>query len=278
MKITVLAENQSTGNLGHEHGLSLFIEYNNQQYLLDTGASDLYQQNAAMLGLDLSKVDAAILSHGHFDHSGGFGSFVEMNSTAPIYMRENAAGKIYAKEFFITQYIGIPKEVIMKAGSRFVYVSEDTEIAPGVFLIGHHTPDLAKRGKLMHMYYKNDSRLMADDFSHEQTLVFDTENGLVLFNSCSHGGVDLIIQEVQKIFPDKKIRAMIGGFHLMGLLGANSMRDSREEVAALGKRLMALQVEDIYTCHCTGLPAYKILKNVMKDQLHEIHGGNVLSF
>lgn len=278
MKITVIVENQSKEDLLHEHGLSLFIEYEGKKYLLDTGSSDMYLQNAEKLGLDIAQVDAAILSHGHYDHSGGFGSFVKVNDSAPIYVRDTVTREIYAKELFIKKYIGIPKDVIEKAESRFVYVSEDKEIEPGVFLIGHHTEGLEKRGKLMHMYYKDEAQLRVDDFAHEQTLVFDTEGGLVLFNSCSHGGVDNIIEEVQNAFPNKKVRAMIGGFHLMGIFGTCTMRDSKEEVEALGVKLKQMEVNDIYTCHCTGTPAYHILKEVMGEKLREIHGGDVFTF
>ena len=81
-------------------------------------------------------------------------------------------------------------------------------------LLAHRTPGLASTGKKAGMYVKKNGRWKLDDFSHEQSLVFDTKEGLVIFNSCSHGGADVIIREAEAAFPGKQIYGLIGGFHL----------------------------------------------------------------
>ena len=108
MKIICLSENtEGASGCEAEHGLSLYIETEKHRLLLDTGASDLFAKNAEKLGIDLTAVDTVILSHGHYDHSGGIMTFAEINPNAPIYMRSNAGGEYYHGE----RYIGIDKRI-----------------------------------------------------------------------------------------------------------------------------------------------------------------------
>ena len=90
MKISVLIENTAPENLKAEWGLSLLIEHGGKKYLLDAGASPAFIENAQALGLSLSDVDAAVLSHAHFDHSDGLDAFCDLNDCAPIYIRSSA--------------------------------------------------------------------------------------------------------------------------------------------------------------------------------------------
>lgn len=276
MKLTALIENKATGNLSGEHGLAVHIEYNGKQYLLDTGASNQFQNNAIKLGIDLKSIDNAALSHCHYDHSGGYGEFFSKNSKAKVYLQSAARELYYAKLGFIKKYIGIPRGILDTYSDRFVFVDGDYEIDEGVWLISHKTIGLAAQGKKAHMYRKTEKGFAPDDFQHEQSLVFDLKNGLVILNSCCHGGVDKIIEEVMETFHGKEVLAIIGGFHLMGIIGAKSMSGKPENVRALGKRLFDLNVKHIYTCHCTGDPAYKILKENLGERLQYFSTGTIV--
>ena len=276
MKIIALIENKSECDLKCEHGLAIYIEYNGKNYLLDTGASDSFTENAAKLGVDLSMVDAAILSHNHYDHSGGYNGFFAINKKANVYIREEAKELCYAKIGPIKRYIGIPKGTLERYTNRFIYVHNDYKIDEGVWLISHKTDNLEVRGKKAHMYRMTKNGLKADNFKHEHSLVFEMPNGLVILNSCSHGGIDNIVHEVKETFQGQKILAVIGGFHLMGLTGTGSMSVKAEEVEALGNRLAESCVEHIYTCHCTGDPAYKILKNTLGERVEYFSTGTIL--
>ena len=99
MKITVLTENTSSCGLPCEHGLSLYIESNGKRILFDTGQTALFAENAERLGIDLSAVDICVISHGHYDHGGGLGRFLEINDRAPVYLSRHAFGSYFnAKE------------------------------------------------------------------------------------------------------------------------------------------------------------------------------------
>ncbi len=276
MKITALIENKATGNLIGEHGLAVHIAYNGKQYLLDTGASNKFLNNANQLGIDLKNIDTAVLSHCHYDHSSGYDGFFSKNSKAKVYLQSAARELCYAKLGLIKIYIGIPKGILNTYSDRFVFVDGDYQIDEGVWLIPHKTMGLAAKGKKAHMYRKTEQGFVADDFQHEQSLVFEVEKGLVILNSCCHGGVDNIIEEVMETFHGKEVVAVIGGFHLMGSTGIKSMSEKPEDVRVLGKRLYDLNVRHIYTGHCTGDPSYKILKEELGERLQYFSTGTIV--
>ena len=120
------------------------------------------------------------------------------------------------------------------------------------------------------MYVRSKSGWKPDDFSHEQSLVFETTEGLVIFNSCSHGGADNIINEIKETYPGQKIRALIGGFHICNR--------PETEVRALGRRIKETGIEEIYTGHCTGKKAFEILKEELGTAVHQLHVGLEMEF
>lgn len=276
LKITALIENKASHGLKKEHGLSVFCEYGDKKFLLDTGASDAYSENARALGVDLSAVDVGVLSHAHYDHSGGYKSFFTLNEHAKLFLRAEARERCYLKIGPFRQYVGIPKGILERHVSRFAYVSENTKITDGVWLIGHSTPNLSERGRKAHLYRKTANGLVPDDFAHEQSLLFETPEGLVVLNSCCHGGADNIVSEVKAAFPGIEIAAIIGGFHLMGTRGAKTLGERPDEVEELGRRLLELGVNHTYTCHCTGDPAYKLLSRVMGEKVSYLRTGTVI--
>ena len=188
MKATVVVDNIKSADIPGEWGLCIYIEYAGRKILLDTGASDLFVSNAAKLGLPLEDVDMAVLSHAHYDHANGMKAFFEKNSEAPFYLRESAAPDCYFKKWFIRKYIGIPRDIQSEFPERIIPVRGDIEPYRGIWLIPHKTPGLEAVGRREKMYRKRPDGWYPDDFAHEQSLVLDTAEGLVIFNSCSHGG------------------------------------------------------------------------------------------
>ena len=153
---------------------------------------------------------------------------------------------------------------------RLAELVRGLEDAPGVSLLPHTTPGLAAKGKAGKMYRLRDGKYTPDDFSHEQSLVFQTDRGLIIFNSCCHAGADVIVRETQEAFPGQTIRALVGGFHLF--------ETPDEEVYALGQRLAESGVEEIVTGHCTGERGFQILKEVLGARATQLRTGLVLNF
>ena len=279
MKVQVLIDNiegfsEKSRKLFGEWGLSVYTEFEGKRYLLDTGVSHLFAKNAAVVGVDLSKVDVGVLSHAHYDHSDGMAKFFHVNKTAPFYLRKGAgencyhAGKLFGRIPY-HYYIGIHKGFLKRFEDRIRFAEGDMQIAPNVYLVPHKTPGLERIGEAAHLSVKENGKYRYDSFDHEQSLVFDTPQGLFVMNSCSHGGADNIVKEIQATFPGKKIYALLGGFHLF--------RYKDEVIRAFAERLRELDVQKIYTGHCTGARAYEILRDVLGERVQQMFTGLVIT-
>lgn len=278
MKVTALIENTAPENLQCEHGLSIYIVYNGKNYLLDTGSSGIFVKNAEALGIDLERVDAAFLSHSHYDHSGGFAAFFQKNKKASVYVQETAKESCYKKVNGAPKYIGVPEELFELYDERFVYVTKICKVAEGIWIIPHSTEGLEAYGEHACMYRRQGEAYVVDDFSHEQSVVMESEKGLIVFNSCSHGGIVNIVDEVHAAFPGKQVYAVIGGFHLKGVEGMDSLSVSEGDVISLGKALFQRGVSYVYTGHCTGQIAFSILKREFGDKVKYFGTGTTIIF
>lgn len=266
MIIKVLIDNLANNDLVGEWGLSFWIEYNGHQILLDTGSGENFAGNASKLGVNLEEIEYGVLSHAHYDHADGMPVFFEKNKKASFYLRKGSGENCYGKKNrFFYKYIGIKKGTLDAYKDRIEYVEGDYQLTDGVYLIPHKTVKLEKIAKKAELFIKDNGRMFPDDFAHEQTLVFDTPKGLVVLNSCSHGGPDNIIAEVAATFPDKEICAYLGGFHLY--------KSSEEDVKALAERVKETGIKKIITGHCTGEEAFRILKEELGDVVEQMYSG-----
>lgn len=261
----VLIDNKSKNELACEWGLAVYLEYEGHRLLLDTGTTGIFVKNAEAMGVCLEEVEYGILSHAHYDHSNGMEAFFEQNSKAKFYLRKEAGENCYGKWWIFYKYDGIAKGLLEKYRDRIVYVDGRLELFPGVFLLPHTTPGLERIGKRAGLYIRKGRKWTPDSFEHEQSLVLDTKEGLVIFNSCSHGGADNIIREVSEAFPEKSICALIGGLHLY--------RSTEEEVRALAGRIRETGIQRVITGHCTGDRAFGILKEELGEVLQGLYTG-----
>ena len=270
MKVTVLVDNIENNNCIAEWGLSFLIEYNNQKILLDTGSSDNFADNAKRLKINLNDVDYGVLSHAHYDHANGIDKFFEINEKAPFYIQKSTKENCYVKVLFYKRYIGIKKDLLETCKERIVYVDGNKELSKGVSIICHNTSNLKKIGVREHMYLKENNGWKPDDFSHEQSLVFECKEGLVVFNSCSHGGFLNIVSEIQKAYPGKKILAYFGGLHLFN--------KTKIEVIKVAQGIAETNINQIYTGHCTGDKAYNTLHEIIGDKVSQFNCGATYEF
>lgn len=265
MLVKVLIDNLSENDLAAEWGLSFYIEYGDRKLLLDTGAGANFAENAKKLGIDLGEVDFAVLSHAHYDHADGMPAFFAVNDRAKFYVRKGASENCYGKKRFFYKYNGIAKGTLAAYADRIVYAEGDHKLAEGIYLIPHKTTGLEKIAKKADLYVRENGRWYPDDFAHEQSLVFRTPKGLVIFNSCSHGGADNIIREVADTFPGEKVYALIGGFHLY--------KAAEEDIRAFAERLRELDIQKLVTGHCTGEAPFRILKEVLGSRIGQMYAG-----
>lgn len=269
-KITVIVDNISADGLRGEWGLSLYVEYGDKKILADAGASELFASNLESMNIDIADIDYATLSHAHYDHANGMPRFFKENSRAKLYVRDGIAENCYAKKFIFKKYIGIPKKILTEYANRIQKVSGDYKLCEGVYLIPHKTAGLEAIGRRELMYQKTKVGWKPDDFSHEQSLVLDTEKGLVIINCCSHGGVVNIIKEISKTFPDKHVYGIIGGFHLFN--------KSDEEVKAVARAIQETGIDFVCTGHCTKEHAYELMKEELGSKIELLKVGLKMEF
>ncbi|MBQ3330680.1 MAG: MBL fold metallo-hydrolase [Ruminococcus sp.] len=256
MKVSVLAENTSCSpSFGCEHGLSLHIEINGHRILFDMGQTTLFADHAEKLGVDLSRVDHAVLSHGHYDHGGGLRRFLQLNDHAPVYLSRFAFEPHYNGE---GKYIGLDTD-LMKS-DRFVFIGEEYEITEGIALYSCNDRKKVQRIDCAGLSAERDGRRIPEDFRHEQYLLISENKKRILVSGCSHKG---IVNIMNWFHPD----VLIGGFHLMKMPMGNPLADLARELDAFDTAY--------YTCHCTGAGQYAYMKPYMKN-LHYLSAGQTI--
>lgn len=269
-KLTVIVDNIPQGEKKGEWGLSILAEYANKKILVDVGGSNLFAENLEKLGFDISEIDYATLSHAHYDHANGMARFFQKNERAQFFLREGTRENCYFKKFIFHKYIGLPKNILQDYKERIAFADGKYELFPGAYLIPHSTPNLEKIGKREMMYQRTEQGFVPDNFSHEQSLVLETDKGLLIINCCSHGGVVNIINEVQREFPGQKVYGYIGGMHLFN--------KSNKEVRMVATKIRETGIDYVCTGHCTKERAYGILKQELGDKLEQLHVGLCMEF
>lgn len=248
-----------------EHGLSFYMETEKHKMLLDFGASEATLANAKALNIDLTQVDLAVLSHGHYDHSGGILPFTQINSNAEIYMQKNALGDYY--NISITEkYIGIDKTIAnlpqVKLLEGNLKIDSEIELFTNItgrrfFARGNH---ILKR--------KEGENYVEDDFSHEQCAVIHQGEEHILFSGCAHNGILNVLDEYKRLY-NSYPTTVISGFHM---IQKEYTQEDTEVIQNIARELSTLPTK-FYTGHCTGKTAFDIMKEIMGEQLVELHCG-----
>jgi 7,8-dihydropterin-6-yl-methyl-4-(beta-D-ribofuranosyl)aminobenzene 5'-phosphate synthase len=257
-QITVLYDAfGKTSAMKKDWGFAALIEYGDKRILFDTGNNaEIFAHNIAATGVDLRKLDFAIISHRHGDHTSGLNHLLKVNPTVKIYApQENFGvfgatlpGTFYRRnESLSTEmryYDGKPPETL-RFGSpwpegNFTWVTKTTEVAPGFTLI------------LLNGTWGVDLEVK------ELSLAVDTPDGIVLIVGCSHPTIEKVV-EAAKSATNKPIHLVLGGTHL---LPANDDR-----IRSIASSLRdTLNVRFIAPVHCTGEPAFAILKESFADR------------
>lgn len=252
MKLTVLAENTACReDMIAQHGLSLYLETADQRILFDMGQDTAFIRNAQTLGIDLSKVDLAVISHGHYDHGGGLAEFLKINPTAPVYIHPQAFGAYYNGT---EKYIGL--DVALKDHPRLVFTGAVTELSDGLRLMDCN--DLGWAFDSWGLNRKTGDQFTPDPFLHEQYLQITEGKKRYLISGCSHKGIENI---VSCFHPD----VLVGGFHL-------SKQEDEQVLLRIGKTLLSGQTV-YYTGHCTGSRQGLFLKQQMGERLRILSTG-----
>ncbi len=278
VKIFVLAEDFAgyASRFWAQHGISFFIEVKRgnrkSNILFDTGTHHMpVLFNAHLLRLDLGEVDYIALSHSHYDHTGGLpGVMKEINKKIQIFAHPEIFKESYAMGEE-PRYIGPPedmREEVEKYGGIWVLDREPREINPGVWTLG----ELPQKDRVEYevlketkVFMKRDGELVPDYLEDEIGLVINFKDGIVVIGGCSHPGIVGMTKRAMEITKRKDILAVVGGFHL---LNASEYRINRTV-----EDLLDMGVREVYTGHCTGLPAECKFAEKFGKHFHKMHAG-----
>ena len=262
MKITALTENTTfLENINTEHGLSLFIETDKHKILFDTGQTSLFAENAEKLGIDLATADLCFISHGHYDHTGGLRKFLEINSTAPIYINKFA----FEPHFNGTErYIGM--DTSLKDNSRLKFVGDYLKIDEELEIFSFNSESRPYPTDTYGLNMIENGNILPDDFRHEHYLLIKENGKNILISGCSHKGILNIVEWTK---PD----ILIGGFHFKDL---DPNGDGKTVLEKSAEILNSFNTK-YYTCHCTGTEQFEFLKKIMSDKVEYLSCGQAFN-
>jgi 7,8-dihydropterin-6-yl-methyl-4-(beta-D-ribofuranosyl)aminobenzene 5'-phosphate synthase len=257
LRISMLNENTAgmgTGILA-EWGLSILIEMDSTTVLLDTGASISSVHNAESMGVDLSKIDRIVLSHGHYDHTGGLREMLRrMNKEIEIIAHPDIwQAKYHRRKDDPERYIGIPfqRNELESLGARFTLSTKSVHITGNIITTGE-VPMITEYESIdPGLFVKQDSEFQPDKVMDDQAIIIKTQQGLVIILGCAHRGMINTIYHAQKITGINEIQTVIGGSHLISA--------SEENLWQTITALKELGVQKLGLCHCTDLPVISIL-------------------
>ncbi|WP_448378170.1 MBL fold metallo-hydrolase [Fervidobacterium sp.] len=238
--LTILCDDTLQPPLHSEHGFSLLVEKTGEPTaLFDTGTTDVFIKNASILGKDLTKVEHIVISHGHYDHAGGLKYLTTLGKKIKVYLRKDAFLPKHSDE----RFTGIDWEVIKDAFEFVIVKDKIIKITNSIYAFGpawirnkFEEPDPNFQ------IIKHNERVR-DFFEEELNLVIDEDDGIILITGCAHRGIINIVLDALELF-DKKIKLLIGGFHLY--------KSSEEKIEKVASILKSLPIEQVIPLHCSG--------------------------
>ena len=261
-RVTVLAENSARGvGLLAEHGLSFWIEIGQRRLLFDTGQGMVLAHNAGILDIALEQVDAIVLSHGHYDHTGGLHHVLPIAPRAKVYAHPAILQPKYARSpDGISHEIGIPpasKETLRNREDALTWTEQPTEICDHLFVTGEipRRTDYEDTGG---PFFSDRKCQQADPLSDDQAMFFDSDQGTVVLLGCAHAGVINTLHYIRALTNGRPIHAVMGGMHLV-TASCDRMKRTIEALRQLG-------VERLAPAHCTGIAATTELWNAFPSR------------
>lgn len=266
LTVTQLVEN-TAGEPGllAEHGVSFHIEADGNHLLFDTGQGLALRHNAQQLSIPMASVEQLILSHGHYDHSGGLMEALKLTGPVDLYFHPEVFNAKYNRN---GRDIGAPIADLKQIGSRVnktILTQEPTEILSGI----HVTGEIPRKNPIEDTggpFYRDAGRTEPDELPDDQALYLEVKEGLIVLLGCGHSGVVNTLEYVQKLSGGKPVYAVIGGMHLL--------RASPERLAFTGDKLKQVQIQYLAPNHCTSLEAVCYFKNRFPEVFHESKAGS----
>jgi 7,8-dihydropterin-6-yl-methyl-4-(beta-D-ribofuranosyl)aminobenzene 5'-phosphate synthase len=246
MKLSVLIDNQPhQPHLKCEHGLSFLLETNHGTILFDTGQSDKFLTNATEMAIDLQAIDYVVLSHGHYDHTGGLPAFLSINEKAKVIVHTNAFKERFSRSTTMIKENGIPWRAMNQLYSeRLIIIDKDLKLAPGIQILCDIPPQANYKVVNERLVIKKGPTFAPDPFDDELILVADTSTKPLVLCGCAHTGIVSILHTIHDRLQHHHFSFIAGGLHLSG--------SEKEEIQHVINGLAPFKVDQWLLNHCTG--------------------------
>jgi 7,8-dihydropterin-6-yl-methyl-4-(beta-D-ribofuranosyl)aminobenzene 5'-phosphate synthase len=269
VKLSILSENRVVNpRLRAEQGFSVYIETENGTVLFDVGQTDALVENAREMNIDLKSVQKIVLSHGHYDHTGGLPFVLKQMNPIDVICHPALSNKKYKIHPAGRTNIGVPweKRDMISQGARFIYKTHPFEVLPDVWISG----EIPRRSSFEYVeetYQQKPSvSYIHDEIHDDQCLVLNTVKGLIILLGCGHAGPINSIKQSMRVTKNKKIYAVVGGMHLQ--------HSPDEKIKKIVKNLCALDPEYVLPLHCTGFNAITRFITVFEQRVKLLNVGD----
>ncbi len=273
VKITIVVDNQAGPGLMVEHGFSLLVESGRQRILFDTGQGEALPANMNAMGLDPGRLDRLVLSHGHYDHTGGLPWILKNSGPVDLYCHPDVTRPRYSKRPNGSTPIQMPHDATAAIGNvpahRMHWVLEQVQLGGGIGLTGP-VPRLTDYEDVGGDFFLDFECRRPDPISDDLALWITTVQGIVVCVGCCHSGLINTLHHVRHLCGGSPIAAVIGGFHL---LNANTNRLRRTMAA-----LQTVAPKLVVPCHCTGRHAVSILRRELGQRVEPGVSGTSYQF
>jgi 7,8-dihydropterin-6-yl-methyl-4-(beta-D-ribofuranosyl)aminobenzene 5'-phosphate synthase len=275
MIITILCENTVGRRIGAgEHGFSAFIETDHGNYLFDTGNGQSIVANSLAFGKDLKSIKKIFLSHGHYDHTGGLPGVLKLKGEVDVHghphLFSDRISIVKERDKETKRFVGLPfkRNFLESLGAHFLLNPDFVQVESGMFLTGEVPRQTPFEKPDPRLFIETEGKISPDTFPDDQSLILDTEKGLILILGCAHSGMINIVQHVIRHMKKDKFYAIMGGTHLDFL--------SPEQLEESIHCLRTIQFKMIGVSHCTGMKASFRLHQEFGDRFFQGCVGSVL--
>ncbi len=273
LKIKLIVDNIASGALLGEHGLSTLVEYDNNCILFDTGQGYCLKHNMRQLGINPERITDLVISHGHYDHTGGIGVLLEDPFCRPkIYIHPAVLEEKYAKESDGPKYIGISeknKNLLLQEDRNLFSSKTSSKITPLIAATGE-IPLKYPEENLSSRFYCDRSLTKPDLLPDDQAIFIRSAMGIIVILGCCHRGLGNTLEHIKFLSGSDDIFAVIGGTHL------RNVNDSRLDFTI--DIIRKFGISYFRATHCIGFYAAAYLKHALPDIFNMGHTGEILEF